>query len=139
MLNDLSLELFEALDSRISGQVPSEIGSLSSLRTLDLGMTYVEGTIPTEIGQLSSLEGFSISANRGITGTLPSEVGLLSSLESFLAPNTGLSGILPSELGLLENISEYHTILALLEVVNAKVSYVNNYPAHVSFLCCRTY
>jgi len=40
----------------ISGPIPTEIGKLSKLRTLDLSNNHFSGEITTSVGHLKSLE-----------------------------------------------------------------------------------
>ena len=42
--------------NNLQGKLPSEVGKLTSLRSLELDGNSITGTIPTEIGALSSLE-----------------------------------------------------------------------------------
>ena len=68
----LSLEAFG-----LTGAVPAEIGRLSALRQLNLGLNQLT-SVPAEIGQLTSLESLFLSENQ--VTSLPAEMGHLTSL-----------------------------------------------------------
>ena len=69
----LSLEAFG-----LTGAVPAEIGRLSALRQLNLGLNQLT-SVPAEIGQLAALEQLYLSENQFTS--LPAEIGQLTSLE----------------------------------------------------------
>ena len=65
----LSLEAFG-----LTGAVPAEIGRLSALRQLNLGLNQLT-SVPAEIGQLAALEQLYLSENQ--VTSLPAEMGQL--------------------------------------------------------------
>ena len=86
--------------NQLSGEVPSELGSLSNLESLDLSSNELTG-IPGEFGNLSNLKSLDLSSNE-LTG-IPAELGSLSNLESLDLSSNELTGI-PGELGSLSNL-----------------------------------
>ncbi|PVH48453.1 hypothetical protein PAHAL_4G332800 [Panicum hallii] len=42
--------------NQLTGNIPKEIGALSSLKALNLSGNHIDGSIPEEIGNLGSLE-----------------------------------------------------------------------------------
>ena len=66
---ELSLE-----DFGLTGAVPAEIGRLSALRVLNLGVNKLT-SLPAEIGQLTSLTKLDLDSNR--LTSLPAEIGQL--------------------------------------------------------------
>ena len=88
--------------NQLSGEVPSELGSLSNLETLFFGFNELAGPIPGELGNLSNLKSLNLSSNR-LTGPIPGELGSLSNLESLDLSSNELTGI-PGELGSLSNL-----------------------------------
>jgi hypothetical protein len=97
-----SVELLRLPHNNLNGQIPSELGQLSSLETLGFRGNNLNGRIPSELGQLSRLDGLDLSAN-ALTGQIPSELGLLSRVQTFQLHYNALTGRLPSELGELSS------------------------------------
>ena len=92
------------LDSnRLSGQLPSELGSLSDLTALNLAKNQLTGQIPPELGNLSNLTELALNHNQ-LTGQIPPELGNLSNLIQLSLHNNQLSGEIPPELGSLSNL-----------------------------------
>ncbi len=94
------IDLFE---SRLNGQIPSELGSLTKLRWLKLDSNQLIGEIPTELGNLSNLHGLTLGSNR-LTGEIPAELGNLSNLEMLSLGGNRLTGEIPTELEQLSNL-----------------------------------
>ncbi|CAL4985797.1 unnamed protein product [Urochloa decumbens] len=76
--------------TNFSGEIPSSIGNLKSLKQLDLGSEGFSGTIPSSIGKLRSLELLALSG-LGLVGPIPSWIGNLTSLTVLQLSNCGLS------------------------------------------------
>lgn len=92
----------------IWGELPTQIGSLTSLTLLDLAQNIlITGPIPTEFGLLTRLIEFNIYSN-DFTGTVPTEIGELSNLQKLYLNYNQLTGSLPSKLGLLTKLLELH-------------------------------
>ena len=87
----------------LTGTIPSELGTLSSLRKLSLSSNQLTGEIPPELDSLASLEFLSLASNR-LTGEIPSELGNLANLELLFLSSNRLIGEIPSELGNLANL-----------------------------------
>ena len=85
--------------NQLSGEVPSELGSLSSLTRLYLYDNQLSGVSP-ELGSLSNLEWLWLQRNQ-LSG-VPSELGSLSSLEWLDLSGNQLSEV-PPELGSLSS------------------------------------
>ncbi|KAI3720886.1 hypothetical protein L2E82_31884 [Cichorium intybus] len=79
--------------SRLSGQLPYEIGGLTYLVDLQLGNNGLVGMIPDSVGRLSSLETLGLSDNQ-LKGSLPDGVGQLSKLVVLDISNNLLTGVL---------------------------------------------
>ena len=58
-------------DNQLTGEMPSELGSLSSLIWLNLSENQLSGAIPPELGNLSNLEWLSLAENE-LSGCVPS-------------------------------------------------------------------
>ena len=60
----------------MSGELPPELGNLSSLTQLGLGKNYLSGEIPQELGNLLNLEMLLLGSNQ-LSGEVPPELGSL--------------------------------------------------------------
>ncbi len=89
----------------LEGEIPTELGILTSLEYLDLGFNGLKGEIPPELGGLSNLEFLSLSANQ-LTGEIPLELGSLANMTELYLTANRLSGEIPPELGGLANLTE---------------------------------
>lgn len=80
------------------GSLPSEIGLLTNLTSLDVAGNKLQGTLFTEVGNLRKLEVLDL-ANNIITGPLPTELGVLANIQHLDLRNNRMTGTLPNELG----------------------------------------
>ena len=94
--NLTSLEFLDLGDNALTGSIPLELGQLEALRQLVLSPTYLSGEIPAEMGNLAALKRLSLGGT--LTGEIPAELGNLAALE-FLALRGSLTGEIPAELG----------------------------------------
>ena len=58
----------------MSGTLPTELGLLTSLMSLQLDGNRLTGTIPSELARLSLLETLSLGGGNRIDGSVPSQV-----------------------------------------------------------------
>ena len=89
--------------NELTGQIPSELGSLSNLQELRLYSNQLTGPIPASLGGLTNLERLSLSQNQ-LTGPIPSELGSLVNLQELSLSQNQLSGAIPTELGSLSKL-----------------------------------
>ena len=89
--------------NNLTGTIPEELGSLSSLITLHLDDNNMTGTIPRELGNLPNLDELDLADN-AFTGTIPRELGNLSNLTWLDLGDNELTGRIPRELGDLSNL-----------------------------------
>ncbi len=97
-LDTLDLEL-----GSFRGPIPTELGNLTELDHLNLGRNDLTGTIPTQLGNLTNLKHLTLRGNR-LTGTIPTEIGDLTNLEELDLSDNRLTGTIPTELGGLANL-----------------------------------
>ena len=90
------------LNASLDGRIPSSLGRLGALVTLDMSGNALTGPIPSQLGSLSNLETLILRENR-LTGDVPSELANLTSLTELGLGNNMLSGNIPS-LGALSNL-----------------------------------
>ncbi|KAL4271143.1 hypothetical protein GQ457_13G004020 [Hibiscus cannabinus] len=93
-----SLVEFTADGCSIRGNIPSEIGNLSSLINIELSNNKLTGSIPTTIGGLKELQSASLSENK-LEGPIPSELCHLNNLAFLYLASNKLFGSIPSCLG----------------------------------------
>ncbi len=68
-------------ENNLSGQIPPDIGKLTSLSQLNLGHNSLSGPIPREIGNLIRLEGLGLFHNKLDPGPVPLEFANLVNLQ----------------------------------------------------------
>ncbi|WP_088894788.1 DUF4347 domain-containing protein [Leptolyngbya ohadii] len=93
--------------NNLSGTIPSELGNLSILYSLDLSANQLSGTIPSSLGSLSSLASLNLGENQ-LSGAIPVELGNLSKLGFLVLGTNNLSGTIPSQLGNLNNLGSLY-------------------------------
>ncbi|XP_060180525.1 putative kinase-like protein TMKL1 [Lycium barbarum] len=92
-LHLVSLQLPSA---NLTGTLPRELGELSALQSLYLGVNELHGNIPLELGYSSSLSDIELSGNN-LSGTLPTSIwNLCDRLVSLKVHGNSLSGSLPN-------------------------------------------
>ena len=89
----------------MSGQIPSQLASLTNLQRLSLYDNQLSGPVPTWLGRLVNLQELYLWGNQ-LTGPIPSELGSLTNLEILAFGGNQLTGPIPSELGSLINLRE---------------------------------
>jgi len=94
------------LDNQLNGNIPPELGNLSSLSQLTLSHNQLSGNIPSQLGNLTNLGTLSLFNNE-LSGSIPSEIGNLSNLSNLILTNNQLSGSIPASLGNLNNLYSF--------------------------------
>ena len=89
--------------NELTGAIPQQLGSLSSLQELYLGGNQLSGQIPTQLSNLSNLTRLSLSRNQ-LTGAIPQQLGSLSKLEWLVLNENRMAGAIPAQLGSLSNL-----------------------------------
>ncbi|CAN6705398.1 unnamed protein product [Malus baccata var. baccata] len=92
--------LLDLFRSNIRGNIPVEIGNLSSLILLHLGNNQLSGAIPTSIQRLQNLQVLYLYDNE-LQGHIPYELCQLNNLAYLSLAGNRLSGSIPSCLGTL--------------------------------------
>ena len=99
-----SLKLSVYGSNGLSGAIPSELGNLSKLTSLDLRSGQLSGPIPSELANLPNLTSLDLSFNQ-LSGPIPAELGNLSNLTYLDLSFNQLSGPIPAELDNLSNLT----------------------------------
>jgi len=95
-----NLHNLESLNIINIASIPSEIGNIHSLITLDLSFNKLT-SIPSEIGNLNNLQSLDLSYNK--LTSIPSEIGNLHTLKHIVLSFNKLT-LIPSEIGNLYNL-----------------------------------
>ena len=89
----------------LHGTLPSELLGLQNLQTFwSYSSDDLVGSIPTQLGSLTNLKSLELHRT-SLTGTIPSELGQLSKLKTLLLHGTQLHGTMPEEICKLREIS----------------------------------
>ena len=91
--------------NQLTGEIPSELGQLTKLQELAFAVNQMTGEIPSDLGQLAKLSTLNFLQNQ-LTGEIPLELGQLTNLESLHLSINQLTGEIPSELGQLTSLKE---------------------------------
>lgn len=89
----------------LSGELPSSLGEVSTLRVLSLSQNSLQGNIPSQIGGLRCLEQLDLSYNN-FSGQIPKGIGGLKSLGILDLSWNGIEGYLPHSLGQLQLLNK---------------------------------
>ena len=83
-------------NNQLTGAIPSELGNLANLETLELRWNQLTGEIPSELGSLSNLQRLELHGNQ-LTGQIPPQLDSLDLSLIFLSGNQ-LTGCIPAGL-----------------------------------------
>ncbi|PWA67568.1 protein kinase-like domain-containing protein [Artemisia annua] len=98
------LRFLNLAKNQLFGSLPSSIGNLVGLTTLDLGSNRFKTNIPTTIGKLQNLQRLSLSRNQ-FSGPIGDAFGNLSMLTELYLHFNKLSDLIPSSLGNCEKLN----------------------------------
>ena len=88
---------------QLTGTIPSQLGSMTSMIYLYLNSNSLTGTIPSQLGSMTSMTGLYLYSN-SLTGTIPSQLGSITSMKYLYLYSNSLTGTIPSELGNLNTL-----------------------------------
>jgi|TARA_B100001741_G_scaffold235142_1_gene196159 Leucine-rich repeat (LRR) protein len=77
-----------------TGEIPSTIGDLTNLTSLNIYNNQLTGEIPSEIGNLTNLTKLFLYENN-LTGSIPPEIGNLTNLTAWSLNDNQLTGDIP--------------------------------------------
>ncbi len=91
----------------LTGEIPADLGNLTSLIRLDLSYNDLSGSVPGALGGLSSLEYLYLNNNR-LDGDIQSGLGGLGSLIGLYLQDNNLEGEIPDDLGDLTSLTHLY-------------------------------
>uniref|UniRef100_J3N9P7 Receptor kinase-like protein Xa21 n=1 Tax=Oryza brachyantha TaxID=4533 RepID=J3N9P7_ORYBR len=100
-----SLEKLHLMENQLTGDIPLEIGKLTGLTVLTLGMNRLTGHIPDTLGNLKNLFLLALSKNR-LSGEIPQSIGKLENLTNLYLRENELTGRIPARLAGCKNLVE---------------------------------
>ncbi|KAL9346475.1 hypothetical protein Peur_061328 [Populus x canadensis] len=90
----MQLTSISLLVNRLSGEIPKELGNITTLTYLSLEANQISGIIPPDLGKLINLQTLMLSSNR-FTGNLPVSFSRLINLTDFRINDNNFSGTIP--------------------------------------------
>ncbi|KAK9758193.1 hypothetical protein RND81_01G214100 [Saponaria officinalis] len=99
-----NLQYLELENNRLSGKIPSELGSCYKLRLLNLAGNGFSGELPRKLGNLTQLMGLSLQQNNFV-GQIPHEITELTYLLILNISWNSLSGSIPPSIANLTNLT----------------------------------
>ncbi|KAL2936207.1 Receptor-like protein 9b [Bienertia sinuspersici] len=88
------MSLLDLSSNRLTREIPSQLGKLEEIHTLNLSHNFLSGSIPNQISNLKQVESLDLSFNR-LSGKIPSQLVELNFLEIFNVSYNDLSGRVP--------------------------------------------
>ena len=92
-------------ENRLIGELPPQIGGLTSLTDLWFHSNELEGELPPEIVSLTCLTKLHLHLNQ-LSGTLPAELGGISGLTELSLHSNKFSGQVPADISNLSELTE---------------------------------
>ena len=86
--------IFDLSNNKLTGEIPSSIGTLSSLQLLNLSGNQLQGPIPVSLGNISALEQLDLAKNK-LSGHIPKKLSKLYALEVLDVSFNNLCGPIP--------------------------------------------
>ena len=99
--NKVSRLLLES--NNLVGTIPEEIGNLTNIELLKIGINKISGQIPSSIGNCTKLSYLDVRGNE-LTGNIPIELSNCTELKTIWAINNQFSGSFPEALLLIPGI-----------------------------------
>eukprot|EP01018_Ginkgo_biloba_P028002 Gb_41584 [translate_table: standard] len=102
------LSFLSLANTNIGGNIPPQIGNLTSLTFINLTSNLLSGTLPSSLGRLQNLERLPLGHNK-LQGNIPSEIGNLTERLGLISlEHNLLSGQIPETIGKLRQLRFLH-------------------------------
>ncbi|XP_065878573.1 probable leucine-rich repeat receptor-like serine/threonine-protein kinase At3g14840 isoform X2 [Euphorbia lathyris] len=89
------LETLSIAVNRLTGEIPSYLGNITSLVSLNIENNLFSGTVPPELGKLVNLEYLFLSSNN-LSGEVPMALSNMAKLRTLRISSNNFSGKIPS-------------------------------------------
>ncbi|KAF5797455.1 putative non-specific serine/threonine protein kinase [Helianthus annuus] len=86
--------LLDVSHNKISGEIPSSLGSLKALKLFNISHNRISGHIPVSFGDLQNIESLDLSHNE-ISGSIPQSLVKLKQVSVLDLSNNRLTGKIP--------------------------------------------
>ena len=100
--------------TRLTGELPPEIGALKNLKSLSISFTPLTGPLPQAIAELQNLESLRLVYNE-FNGPIPPEYTTMKNLSRLDLSGNRLTGPIPPEMEKMENLALLYLGYNLLE------------------------
>jgi Leucine-rich repeat (LRR) protein len=94
--------------NNLEGPIPTLLGLLINLVSLDLPGNSLAGTLPSELSKLTRLTGKLDLSRNLLTGTISSSIGRLVDLTELHLNENRLDGAIPTEIALMTSLTTLH-------------------------------
>nr|GMC91795.1 MDIS1-interacting receptor like kinase 2-like [Ipomoea batatas] len=115
-----SLQVLKLFNNSFLGNIPPSIGNLKHLQYLNLGMNLLNSTIPVEIGSMNSLWTLDLQ-NNSFQGKIQPSIGNLQHLQYLYLADNFLTGELPPSLSNISKLVELDLSSNMLSAVIPQV------------------
>jgi len=121
------LESLNLAYNKLTGPIPASLGNLAKLTEMHLEYNLLGGAIPSSLGNLIKLQTLNLSQNQ-MTGHIPAELGNLAEAVTINLTSSGLgSGPIPPSLGNLSKLQYlYLDGNALIGTIPAELGNLSN-------------
>ncbi|KAJ9135973.1 hypothetical protein P3X46_033091 [Hevea brasiliensis] len=120
------LEFLSLSVNRLTGQIPSYLGNIITLKALSIENNMFSGTVTPQLGNLVNLEILYLSANN-LTGNLPMSLANLTKLTELRISSNNFSGKIPSFIQSWKNLQKLEIQASGFEgPIPSSISALNN-------------
>ncbi|CAN1283437.1 Probable LRR receptor-like serine/threonine-protein kinase RFK1 [Linum perenne] len=131
----MGLTSISVLVNRLSGEIPKQLGNITTLTYLCLEANQFSGSVPPELGNLVNLGTLMLSSNQ-LTGPLPISFAGLTNLTDFRMNDNSFDGTIPSFIQNWKKLTRLEMQASGLEgPIPSSISHLTNL-AELTFSTC---